>query len=472
MENLTKLRPHLKLSLADIHRTVLRSLIERGPAVVRLVTRIHLEENITHRGGRPEGIKLLVQLLSTLEDGSLTGRNRMYTPPSHKCRHSVAVCGVFSELTQKSFHRFEFVSRVLGQTIHDILDSTRLDATGFKTLHEDVLRIIRSIGVLSICPALLVSEMLGTSSLTDTSSTPLQTLPSPAAVDFFGDFSLSLLLLFANAIVLMDKTKPSGDTTSGAAVDSSTGSAAVAGSTTGGLRGGKGGSLRGGRQGNIRGSGLSSSGGGMFRSTASGLKGRGGAGRGMVGGNSAPPSSAAQQTVSGVGSSGVGCAQIPGHDSVARDRDLSDGSVSTVDIAAIERTRIAKDFIHSQCAVIREVCLGWFVRYARSLFIQKTRSEFGSSFSAVSDGMIESGEDGGIGLMPGSLSLSRRRSDSAVSVDSNSGGDGPHISSTPVETNTRIASLIDWLQKVLCIHTVNSLRVCLFTNKSICLFMS
>jgi hypothetical protein len=434
--------------------------------VVRLVTRIHLDESILHRGSKPEVIKLLVQLLSTLDDASLTGRNKTSRFPPHKCQRTDTVCAVFSELTQKSFKGYEFISRILGQTVYGILHSpVGLDTNGLKSLHEDVLRVIRSIGVLSICPSLLMSEMVGMNR--GTSSMPLHSLFTPAAADFIADFALSLLLLYANAIVLMDKSNPapsSGSAVSGVSSDS-------AGVGAGPVAGGRGrGSLRGGRGGNIRGSGLSASGGGMFRSTASAVKGRGAA-------NSSRP--ALTPTGSGVCGGGSGIApQGVAPQSGQGHGEVSDGPVEAADEAAAERSRVVKNFIHSQCAVLREVCLKWFVLYVKSLYFQQTQMETsglrhrGGDVAESSDRMVESDneEDGEVTVVRGHLPmqtqadmlLTRRRSDSNVSTDS-AGGKVPlhshRTGSSASEVNARIPSLIDWLQKVLCLHTMNAFRV-------------
>lgn len=449
VEKLVRLRPHLKLSLAEVHRNILLSVVKRGAAVARLVTQTLLEESIANRGGKQEVVKLLIQVLSTLDDESCVSSSLYSAPPDHDCQHTSASSAIMSEVTKKSFTRYEHVSQILGESVHRIVYAARGpgragggtnallldDSSAFKILLEDVLRVVRSLGVLSICPALLLQEILGT----NWGDQDSLLIPSHGTVDFFADMALAMLLLHANAIVQMDKSigadssgsssrdkiSSRGDNT--APPDpSAPGQAASVGAPTGNsLRGGRGG-LRGGRGGSIRGTGLASSS-GLFRSSAKRSTGA------TLGKSVTRPSAQAAQQTTG---------------ELSHAASSSGGGAPAKSAEAEQNARQIRDFIHLQSAVLREVCLQWFVRYLRSLF----RTESSPLSSPEVGAQSHPGED------ETEMPPTRLRSGSNVSLDSNG---VPQLAAQPsaAEVNGRIPHLVDWLQKVLCLNTQSPFRV-------------
>lgn len=188
----------------------------------------------------------------------------------------------------------------------------------------------------------------------------------------------------------------------------------------------------------------------MFRSAAPSARGRGIAPRSAAG------ASASASRVSSPVPEAIPSTAPPPVSGTAAPSAVEDGS-----------KRLVRDLLRMQTAAVREACLQWLVGYLRALFSSRGRSCGPAPLSlplreAMQESDCEDGEVGG-GAAAEDGEVPRRRSDSNASNDSIGGGEGGEpsrrVGLSSSQVHDRLPALIDWLQKVLCVHTKSSFRV-------------
>jgi hypothetical protein len=343
---LIKLRPSLKLSLAEVHRNILVAVAPHSPRVTELITRLHLMENTLSRGNKPDSIKLLLHILLSLRDNAVL----MTSVPVHECPGSC-------HSLEGNLPTAEYVSMILGMSIRKIITddiNSTVDPSDFKTVLEDCVKIIRQFGVGVFCPVSMLSEVFShcepeIDGVTAISSTPKNTaeLFSSDAVRFLSDLVLSIQLLCTNCVVMSERVEREEKRQVSNPVANPVVTSETIPLATHSVRGRGSSSSRGRVLG--RGAGISTEGSSMFRSsnkigTTASIPGRGRVlpGRGLT---ATIAKTDKEETMSVEVSNGA-----------ARDPELEKDQIKQI-----------KDDYQLRAACVRELSLKWFVHYLQDL---------------------------------------------------------------------------------------------------------
>lgn len=260
---LSRLRSSLKPSLADAHRQALTGLIGRQGHLTlpRFLVRLHFEDSLRlqREGGAPEAIKFLTQLLlavpATAAGGAATScrcrgaaaRARDSLPPTGDSTASSP--NSQAEYTFPKQHRRQ-ASLVLGQTLQDLLLPNRsppgiragkssactqiLDQSELATLLEDVLKVVKTIGLCGFCPDLFFGALLRPSSRGDgadelANNGKVVIFPTEGVMRFIADLAASVQLLYAQDILECQRRRDKRLLVAASAVVSSAAISGVAG---------------------------------------------------------------------------------------------------------------------------------------------------------------------------------------------------------------------------------------------------
>jgi hypothetical protein len=419
VEEIVRLRSRLKASQIDLYKSILAVVAKRGHAVARLIVTLLMTEDVVMNNARLETVKLLVSVLSGLQDAHAERQPDVggSTPSPRSARQS----------SLGKLKKFTRVGRILGEAANQIClaagSGATIGSTGTisasvgasswiawtpaqsRILIDLLCRIVKSLGCREVACGALLSGMMGDPQVASLTVKKVQAnlllqqqqaqafpptsqgassvaMPPPKGhpldieiFQFFADIAIALQLLCSHEIVvaekeLNEKTPFSSISTAAGSGIGAAGAAGAASGTPGASWPGRGVGMAAGRGGGRAGR-VAALAGGSLPSIFRGSSLRAGRGSSAAAGPLTPASAA------GAGTSGAPAAAIGASSST---------EVPTDTLATLEaRFNADRERLLRSCVEIQEAAAKWLLDVVITFKSQQTSPGSSNGDKHVSD---------------------------------------------------------------------------------------